>query len=313
MRKTSIIAVSVLVCIISILGYVAYTLELEKDQEFTAKNVTYTCKDDKLIGAKFFIPTIDVPSPLATAEPPEPKGLVDITLSDGRSLHLTQTISASGIRYTNKDESFVFWSKGTAAIVLENNKAGAFIDCEERVGGMNQPTSIKKFLYDNQKFSIILPRFTTPPQPQRTDSYLVNEAHSYGLIPGENILGVQFKIPTLLAAGTNLAEDSYISVEHINNVKKCSADMFLEGKASTTQFIEKGSVYTVASSTGAAAGNRYEETVFAQQDKNTCYGVRYFIHYGVFENYPAGSIKRFDKEKLLEQFNQIRQTLVIKK
>ncbi len=311
MRKTSVIAVVVLVVIIAILGYVAYNLELEKDPKFTAKNITYVCKDNKLIGAKFYIPIQEESS--STNKPKLPGGSVDITLSDGRSLHLTQTISASGVRYANEDETFVFWSKGTSAIVLENDKVGSFVDCEEGTKKTPESTSIKKFLYDNQKFSIILPRFTLAPQLSRTDSYLVDEAHSYGLIPGETILGVQFTIPSSLVTGTNLAKDSYLSIEHIDNAKKCSADMFLEGKPAVTQFTEKGLTYTVASSTGAAAGNRYEETVYAQQNKNTCYGVRYFIHYGVFENYPTGSIKRFDKASLLEQFNQIRLTLVIKK
>jgi hypothetical protein len=37
---------------------------------------------------------------------------VELMLSDGRSLSLPQVMSASGARYANKDESFVFWNKG---------------------------------------------------------------------------------------------------------------------------------------------------------------------------------------------------------
>jgi hypothetical protein len=39
--------------------------------------------------------------------------------------------------------------------------------------------------------------------------------------------------------------------------------------------------------------------------------VRYFIHYGVFENYPAGSVTRFDHTALVDRFDAIRQTLVV--
>jgi len=47
---------------------------------------------------------------------------VFIELSDGRSLTVPQTLSASGIRYANADESFIFWSKGITAFTEENGQ-----------------------------------------------------------------------------------------------------------------------------------------------------------------------------------------------
>jgi len=44
---------------------------------------------------------------------------VKLTLSDGREMVLPQVISASGARYANHDESFVFWNKGRTAFVEE--------------------------------------------------------------------------------------------------------------------------------------------------------------------------------------------------
>jgi membrane-bound inhibitor of C-type lysozyme len=44
---------------------------------------------------------------------------VELTLSDGRTLALPQVMSASGARYANHDESFVFWNKGRTAFVEE--------------------------------------------------------------------------------------------------------------------------------------------------------------------------------------------------
>jgi membrane-bound inhibitor of C-type lysozyme len=44
---------------------------------------------------------------------------VELTLSDGRKLALPQALSASGARYANHDESFVFWNKGRTAFVEE--------------------------------------------------------------------------------------------------------------------------------------------------------------------------------------------------
>jgi membrane-bound inhibitor of C-type lysozyme len=264
-----------------------------------------------VIGAKFYTQIYPEPIVPKNGEPPVPTGSVDITLSDGRSMHLAQTISGSGARYANSDESFIFWSKGTSAIVLENNEEKTFIDCEEKTGAATA-TSTKKFLYDNQNFSIILPRYTIPPEVTQTDSYTVDESHTYGLIPGETITGVKFTIPSSLTTGTNLSKDTYLSVEHIANAKKCTADMFLEGDAPISKLTEKGINYTVASSTGAGAGNRYEEIVYATADKHTCTAVRYYIHYSAIENYPPGTKKQFNKDALLEAFAKIRSTLTVK-
>ena len=44
----------------------------------------------------------------------------EVTLSDGRTMNLSHAVSADGGRYTNGDESFVFWTKGNGAFVTEN-------------------------------------------------------------------------------------------------------------------------------------------------------------------------------------------------
>ena len=67
--------------------------------------VNYACKGDKTIKAAFY------------------SEKVDLTLSDGRSLSLPQTMSASGIRYASADESIVFWSKGNTAFITEGADA----------------------------------------------------------------------------------------------------------------------------------------------------------------------------------------------
>jgi membrane-bound inhibitor of C-type lysozyme len=55
---------------------------------------------------------------------------VDLKLSDGRTMKLPQTISGSGARYANEDESFVFWNKGDTAFVTEGpDETMTFKDC----------------------------------------------------------------------------------------------------------------------------------------------------------------------------------------
>ena len=57
---------------------------------------------------------------------------VDLVLSDGRSLSLPQTISASGARYATSGEELVFWNKGNTAFVLENDTE-TYTNCVEKL------------------------------------------------------------------------------------------------------------------------------------------------------------------------------------
>lgn len=45
---------------------------------------------------------------------------VSLALSSGREITLSQVTSASGARYANADQSFVFWNKGQTAFIEEN-------------------------------------------------------------------------------------------------------------------------------------------------------------------------------------------------
>ncbi len=78
-------------------------------------DVTYTCDADKYVRAVY--------------RPSE----VNLFLSDGRTLSVPQTVSGSGARYANKDETFVFWNKGTTAFITEG-KEGAitFGNCAQK-------------------------------------------------------------------------------------------------------------------------------------------------------------------------------------
>lgn len=51
-----------------------------------------------------------------------------LLLSDGRNLTVSQAVSASGARYANADESFVFWTKGRTASITEASST-TFANC----------------------------------------------------------------------------------------------------------------------------------------------------------------------------------------
>lgn len=73
-------------------------------------SVTYTCDTNKKIQALYFGNT------------------VEISLSDKRNFLLTQAVSASGIRYTDANESVTFWSKGNTAF-FEEGTASTYNNC----------------------------------------------------------------------------------------------------------------------------------------------------------------------------------------
>jgi membrane-bound inhibitor of C-type lysozyme len=69
--------------------------------ETRVATATFKCQGGKSIKATFYANS------------------VNLKLSDGRSLTVPQAMSASGARYANKDETFVFWNKGDTAFVTE--------------------------------------------------------------------------------------------------------------------------------------------------------------------------------------------------
>lgn len=153
--------------------------------------------------------------------------------------------------------------------------------------------------------------------------YKIDSSYIYqALGPGKDILGTKFTIPDSIATGTNLSNDSYISLEQIplsnsttttsSELQKCSASLFLNPGVKPTSVVDSGITYSFASSSDAGAGNRYDETVYAVPGTNPCIAVRYFIHYGAFENYPEGSIVKFNEQEIINKFDKIRQTLIFK-
>ncbi|MCL4374855.1 MliC family protein [Patescibacteria group bacterium] len=73
----------------------------------TAKKVTFDCPDGRAIIATFHLPKDET---------------VDIDLGDGKVITLKHALAASGARYSNADESYVFWNKGNAAFIEQNGK-----------------------------------------------------------------------------------------------------------------------------------------------------------------------------------------------
>lgn len=83
----------------------------------SAKTVIFSCTGSSTIKASFY---------------PTDNKYVDLELSDSRKMSVARAISASGARYANADESFVFWNKGDTAFITEGvgtTSTTTFGDC----------------------------------------------------------------------------------------------------------------------------------------------------------------------------------------
>jgi membrane-bound inhibitor of C-type lysozyme len=259
--------------------------------------VTYICNEDKTIDAAFYKGQIN---PVEPGEMPIPSGSVKIVLSDGRSFDLPQTISADGSRYANTDESFVFWSKGNGALVLENNVEKSHIGC---VVLTKDPGGLLKIYHDGTiGFSVRYPI-----------DYSINTAYQYqGLGPNKEINGVKFVIPSSLATGTNLSSfDTGVSVETIPATQNCNAGLFSYNDSGIVALSDNNTEYSFASTSEGAAGNFYLEYIWAIPYTNPCIAVRYLIHSTNIANYTPGTVSEFDRAALISQFDKIRQSLII--
>lgn len=257
---------------------------------------TYLCNDRKNITAAFFG---GQPASVNPGEPPTPTGSVELTFDDGKTMELSQTLSADGARYAAADESLVFWSKGNGALVLEDGAEKNYVGC---VTVAPDPGGLPDVYHDDAGgFSIRYP-----------DGYTVDPAYvDEQLGPDKGIKGMKLLIPDALAAGTNLSSyDTGVAVETLPGGKDCQAGLFLDGQVTVATVTDGGTTYSYATQTQAAAGNRYEEDVWAIPGTSPCLAVRYLIHSMVFENYPPGAVTKFNRAALLDQFDKIRRSLV---
>jgi len=122
MKKITLLTVIIILFLwtVLVLVYRSYHLypsapEQQITEEVASATIlaNFSCPDGKNIAAAFHNGT---------------SSSVDLSLSDGRTLSLSQTISGSGARYANSDESVIFWNKGNSAFVEESGQM-TYGDC----------------------------------------------------------------------------------------------------------------------------------------------------------------------------------------
>ncbi len=135
--------------------------------------------------------------------------------------------------------------------------------------------------------------------------FTINERYRYTRLgPGKAIEGVAFAIPRAMTEGTNLAADSYVSVEWRDG-QRCTLADFLDGATEEAQLSDNGVRWQVGTAGDSGAGNIYEETVHLRG----CDAVRSFVHTTNIANYPPGTVRAYDRVALGNAADAIRRSL----
>ncbi|MCX6736566.1 MAG: MliC family protein, partial [Candidatus Parcubacteria bacterium] len=120
MKDRTPIILAVIVIVLAIIFIVMYKTRESSPivvEPFTVEETAVTPVEDEIINDVIFVCTGD-----KTIGAQFRSSSVDLQLNDGRTMTLPQAISASGARYANADESFVFWNKGDTAFVTEGSE-----------------------------------------------------------------------------------------------------------------------------------------------------------------------------------------------
>jgi len=280
--KSNHIAILIVVVLLFVGGIIVWK---SAPATVSVSAVTFSCDQGKTIQASFY-----------------PQS-VSLKLSDGRTMSLPQAVSASGARYANADETFVFWNKGNTAFITENAQ-----NIETYSNCVASTTTGPEEIWNTFASSTLGFSLQYPP------SYTVDQTYQYNLLGPANpkIKGVKFSIPKSMATGSNLSSsDTGISIEWIPGLTRCTASAFFGQKVVPQTIKDDGTSYSVASTSDAGAGNFYDETVYALDGSNPCQAFRYFIHSTNINNYEPGAVQEFDRAALLEQFDRIRRSLTV--
>lgn len=224
-----------------------------------------------------------------------------LTVSDGRTLTLAQTVSASGVRYQSSDESIVFVTKGNNGFLQENGNI-TFNDC---VAGSQTSTGNSFTFTDATKlFSFTYPNSGTLSGELGYAMDWRNNTETSGM------LLAKVSIPGLIQPKTNFSEARFTvgTSSDATAVKNCLTDN-MGGSSKSTLVTINGVQYTKLTAGDAGAGNLYETTSYRTVKNGQCYAVEYTIHSTQLGNYdPSQGIHAYDKTAVTNMLESIVQS-----
>lgn len=224
---------------------------------------------------------------------------ISLILSDGRIINLSQTPSASGIRY--EEGGLIFISKGNDAFLQENGKT-TYEDCLVNVND-NNSSKENSFTDQGKIFNFSYPKdLTVSAEAGYTSSWRQN-TQTLGLILAKVI------IPKSYEPNTNFSEGIFTvgTSSDADAIKNCLIPQ--NGEKLLNKLDINGISYSKIVLDDAGAGNFYETTSYRTLRNSQCYAIEYMIHFTNIGAYsPEQGIKEFDKNKVVNELESIAQS-----
>jgi membrane-bound inhibitor of C-type lysozyme len=294
MKLSSSLAVIIIIAILIIAGFFYFEFASKATAPTTAtstpatvlNSVSFSCDAGKTIIAAFM------------------SDAVSLTLSDGRTLSLPQTISGSGIRYeatTTPNEDIVFSSKGDNAMIMENNST-TYSNCVANASAATTAAGTttngtSTFTDRGRTFTFNYPSaFTvTGGDGSYAPDWMTNSV-------ADGLLLAKLTVPGSVDPKTNFVDATFTVGTSPNAaaVKNCLVAPQSGGSAPIKSIATiNGVSYTKFVSNDAGAGNFYETTSYRALRNSQCYAMEYTIHSSNIANYPTNSgITAFDQSKI---------------
>lgn len=249
--------------------------------------VSYYCAEGKTLQAQFASST------------------VSLTLSDGRTLDLPQVMSGSGIRYeaTTTGTDVLFSGKGDYASLSEDGTT-TYGPCVAAHVSSSDAPGYNTYEDQANTFSFAYPTNfdIAAADASYTQSWAV-QATTTGLVLAT------IHVPKTVQPGTNFGDATFTVGTSADPSAAALCDKNPGGSRGTATTTEVGGMtMTKLSFSDAAAGNRYDTTSYRFVKNNQCYAVEYTIHYGVFQNYPKGTVTEFDEAGLAASLDEMVQS-----
>lgn len=283
--------ISIFVIIVIALGIYVYTAApktvVAPPTATSTTALSFYCQDGKTIQAQF-----------ATDS-------VSLSLSDGRTLDIPQTVSGSGVRYesTTTGADILFSGKGDY-MTLSEGGATTYGPCVAAHVSASDAPGYNTYANQAQTFTFAYPtNFVIGAADASYTPGWSAQATTSGLILAT------IEVPKTVQSGTNFGDAKFTvgTSADPSAVALCTTNPAgSRGTATTTSI--GGIAMEKLTFSDAAAGNRYDTTSYRFVQDNQCYAVEYTIHYGVLENYPKGSVKAFDEKGLTASLDEMAQS-----
>ena len=147
-----------------------------------------------------------------------------------------------------------------------------------------------------------------------TDEFAPTEVQVPVNIKGAPMLTLAFIDPAFYSPRTNLIE-AYLVLAATSDpaiVASCTQPSTQVAETVTGQVKVNNYTFTRSEFSGAAAGNRYDQTAYRTVWNNNCIELVFLIHSANIANYPAGTVVEFDRATLLNKFEAILGSFIAK-